>query len=1535
MPGSARLKGTQAEKFVAPGSNVISTYRHGDTMGPYLNQTKDLKVLETFQHEFNATSQAAKDAASIVDVEETKLRELRSAAMVDPNIDPQKLFYQEQEVEKAWERLTAAEQARDAAELRLHRQAEKAVTATKVVGDDHATIAAAAPARQSLEVKRAQKKVSEMFKADQEEQQAKAEAAAEKRRLQEEADKHQGLGKKRLAAAQKIMKERDEELRVIEQEQFDAQAKRLLQLKKSVVKISNAVHAQNERRRKKQQALEMAQEQEKKDLLSQGFNPYEVFRRRELEEKQEQEKIRAAAMKQMRAEQLLERLGKEDEALRVDEKKRQVEKAEAKAFQREMNGNERRRKVTEYMQKVTIGGQEILDPTRSAIRIDPSKVSLQVTNAFGLGRAEPEIVGLMEGKVTRSLKRLDAAEEKVVDEFQSLQVPQDDDDGEGGEGKTDGGEKFWEPKLSKLEQQYMAQAMERQKNNITSVQRCWGKEFKGDAFLAKPSTIIFKDFVVGQRYKQVVEVTNVSLTFNQFKLLPLDEAVRDFFEIKFQPPGRMSAGVTCTITIWFVPKLNEDIYSEFPILAKTGRIAFPLQCTTRKTVLTILPQDSHGAPLVDFGKVLRGEFGVQILSVKNSGALTSAYRLEMVDAGSQPEQAATFLSMVEWEPSPGEFTNHETTKIKFKFTPEETCLGTFEAKVRLVVDNPLVDDFYVVVKGECIDVPIYVEEEQYDFKTVVYDHIFRHNIVLRNRYGVPMKINVERPKEIEGELSLNPRVAYVQGHSQFIVQVKFQPRPGFLDRNRAFRDLERRDCEDDFRIPVRVKGADQVLPVCCDLIGTLTSNDITFEPEVLNFGPCYVEASVSLDLTITNHSLLPQKFAFCRLPSFLTVRSLQDDPPELEHTETAVKDGGGFGGFGVLLPEESMTLCVQYSPESAVEMHTELCFKVQTGALCSREFAIPCLGQGQEPIITLKDPFIKFAAIPKAAVIKASIELCNVSKSPQMFNILEPPRELGKLYICPLCAVLQPKARTRVQVEFKPDDAYVELLKKAPPPPPPKEPVEGESPEPPAEEEEEDEEAKAARLAKEENDRLKNHVHDTELAIRNKGGRRWEAADGSVHALWKIALCTQVHEGLEAKTTGKAKKKSSYKTTYIGVRTCCVPAVLTAAPQVLDFGEITLSERKILHITLENLVPSEPQNIRLDPLPETACFAVLNAARPVKDKPFQLAVEFKPQYAQIYKASLRIFSQSARVEVQLQGKGVRPILAIEPDNGVIQFGAIVAPLHRADAEHPADMVEQTMKILNNSGFTLEYELRSVAQQDKNHTGVQPFTVTPATGAVAANGSQNVTVAFQPHQPCSLFREKMLVHVADQPEPQYLYLYGSCFEYQNYVAYDVEATQFDKLPPPPDPVIGPSGKKTFHLSFKAPTGEESEDDADPNVLFLKVGSCVPPGTRGQFKPGPGGNYDFVLQPNPPFSDYFAVENGKGAVQSGATQKIGFRYKPPTDSSLQVGGLSLDLLDNIGQWITATVKGTITGGFVPPDMPAAQEVFVELKAYLKQI
>merc|ERR1712014_123501 len=93
----------------------------------------------------------------------------------------------------------------------------------------------------------------------------------------------------------------------------------------------------------------------------------------------------------------------------------------------------------------------------------------------------------------------------------------------------------------------------------------------------------------------------------------------------------------------------------------------------------------------------------------------------------------------------------------------------------------------------------------------------------------------------------------------------------------------------------------------------------------------------------------------------------------------------------------------------------------------------------------------------------------------------------------------------------------------------------------------------------------------------------------------------------------------------------------------------------------------------------------------------------------------------------------------------------------------------------------------------------------------------------------------------------------------------------------------------------------------------------------------------------FSKYFTIEppetakpdknakemrEVKGALTVGKSgPKVAFRFNPPQDNSLAYGDISLDLLSGIGQWVSCTVKGSLTN---PP-----QEITVELKAYLQQI
>lgn len=107
----------------------------------------------------------------------------------------------------------------------------------------------------------------------------------------------------------------------------------------------------------------------------------------------------------------------------------------------------------------------------------------------------------------------------------------------------------------------------------------------------------------------------MSFSFNSFKLLPLEDKIKDFFHIVYTPSGRMSAGLSTSITITFTPQLNEDINTVFPILSETGRIEIPLVCTCKKALLAVEHRE------INFGQVIFGEQSTQYLKINNTGAL--------------------------------------------------------------------------------------------------------------------------------------------------------------------------------------------------------------------------------------------------------------------------------------------------------------------------------------------------------------------------------------------------------------------------------------------------------------------------------------------------------------------------------------------------------------------------------------------------------------------------------------------------------------------------------------------------------------------------------------------------------------------------------------------------------------------------------------------------------------------------------------------------------------------------------------------------
>jgi hypothetical protein len=196
-------------------------------------------------------------------------------------------------------------------------------------------------------------------------------------------------------------------------------------------------------------------------------------------------------------------------------------------------------------------------------------------------------------------------------------------------------------------------------------------------------------------HTQTILVTNVSFSFNSFKLLPLEDKIKDFFNIVYTPTGRMSAGLSTTILITFTPQLNQDIDAVFPILAETGLIEIPLLCTCKKALLSV------EIPLVDFGDVIFGEQNTQYIKVENKGALPTKIFVKTVDGRTipfvspedLPKDEVTvndtilfdeFLATVSFKRA-SDIDGYSSTKIQFSFVPIK--LAIIQQKFTLFFEN--------------------------------------------------------------------------------------------------------------------------------------------------------------------------------------------------------------------------------------------------------------------------------------------------------------------------------------------------------------------------------------------------------------------------------------------------------------------------------------------------------------------------------------------------------------------------------------------------------------------------------------------------------------------------------------------------------------------------------------------------------------------------------------------------------------------------------------------------------------------------------
>merc|ERR1719160_1636176 len=96
----------------------------------------------------------------------------------------------------------------------------------------------------------------------------------------------------------------------------------------------------------------------------------------------------------------------EDVRYRTKVKAEKEKRVHDEEFQKNQGNYAQQKRVANYIRKVTIGHVDVLDPTGTALRIDPSKVTVLRTHAFGLGRAAPEEIQKVERQLSNQKQKM-------------------------------------------------------------------------------------------------------------------------------------------------------------------------------------------------------------------------------------------------------------------------------------------------------------------------------------------------------------------------------------------------------------------------------------------------------------------------------------------------------------------------------------------------------------------------------------------------------------------------------------------------------------------------------------------------------------------------------------------------------------------------------------------------------------------------------------------------------------------------------------------------------------------------------------------------------------------------------------------------------------------------------------------------------------------------------------------------------------------------------------------------------------------------
>uniref|UniRef100_A0A8C3II09 Cilia and flagella associated protein 74 n=1 Tax=Chrysemys picta bellii TaxID=8478 RepID=A0A8C3II09_CHRPI len=959
---------------------------------------------------------------------------------------------------------------------------------------------------------------------------------------------------------------------------------------------------------------------------------------------------------------------------------------------------------------------------------------------------------------------------------------------------------------SKMERKIFTENLEKLRSGIIRKQVVSGHEFKGCPFYSKPSLIHFKDFDVGKTYKKKIILINASYSVNFCKLVGVSEHLKDFINIHFDPPGQMSAGMSCEVVVTFKPMINEVLEGKVTFLAQNGSFSIPLKCTIKRCVLALDKE------LIDFGTHVVGETISRTIILTNRGALGTRFKLQtsagdngtcttaksslerMVELVTQAQHPVCLLEQLSQdalitkadleaenaqspaEPPPeeepieitlgkvteGEIGPFSSIKLQVIFTP--SVPGDVHAEFEITFDNPNCKPLHFSVIGVSVDVPVWVPNPNVDLKICIYDRLYQDCIIIRTKAALRLKFEV--CKELSNHMELLPKTGYIQAQSSFSVQLKFLPRHSLPEDAGKYFDTETRVLE----VPMTIMIADKTKPIEFIVHAIVTTSDLEISPAEVNFGYCTIYEAVQTTITLTNKSILPQEFGFVGLPEFVDIQ-----PSD---------------GFGTLLPLESLNLDIIFKANKAKEYSFELTCKSEI----NRQFKLSCKAVGVHPPLELSHSLVKFAATALNDVSTATLYVINAHVSlnrfthavprigkgeiapvgPTSFEFLVP--EDSPVTIMPSVGTVLPGKKCLIQVYFRPvlseqliREEAVQMLCR--------------------------EDAQRTMLKK---------IHESEMQVRtvkNQCAHSQRKINSEEYIAAQYSLirnftgkferyiipCFVASGDTDEKIGSENLKYSPYNTLYLELHCPAVaPSVVVTSnngKNIVNFGEVAVGHRIIKRITIQN-ISQEQLALGFSILNPNGPFLLVSPVGTLEPGENQfLFISFCPNESKLFFETLDIRSIKATLTLSIIGHGVAPSIACSVEGEVLDMGYVIAK----------EKVTSTFKIQNTSTLPLRYsiKLESLSQtRDKeqqrlpffitsppgrtdfvgtqNYSGLSVFNIFPVEGVIEPGKSQDFTVTFSPDHESLYYSDCLKVVLFGKEIAREIWLKGAARNHMMFV-----------------------------------------------------------------------------------------------------------------------------------------------------------------------